>query len=167
MKIILSEKRKAMYTIIIKPHHLLDILKLYGKGLEVFVPDPSYGHDFYKAANKIVNRELEFVIFTIHGDDICKPCKYNRAGTCTDRVSVTSSEQKENHNREIDAVLFRELGLEHGKIYHFRQILTLLNQKLTYEVFKSAWPRANSEELDFRFSNALLGLKKVSRSYAG
>jgi hypothetical protein len=163
----ITGKRKAMNRITIKPHHLLDILKLHGKGLDVFVPDPSYGHDFYKVANKIVNHEVEFVIFTVHGDDICKPCKYNKENSCTDQVTKTSNEWKEHHNKEIDSILFDILGLEYDRTYSFEQLLSLLNQKLNYEVFKKAWPRASKEELDFRFDYALLGLIKVSQSYSG
>ena len=37
--------------IIIKPHHFIDIIKLYGAGIERFVPDEPMGHDFYKVAN--------------------------------------------------------------------------------------------------------------------
>ena len=34
-------------VIVIKPHHLLDIFKLYGKGIENFIPDKNYNHNFY------------------------------------------------------------------------------------------------------------------------
>lgn len=34
-------------SLVIKPHHLLDIFKLYGRGVETFVPDDKYKHDFY------------------------------------------------------------------------------------------------------------------------
>ena len=40
--------------IVIKPHHLIDIMKLYGAGVEHFVPDELYQHDFYKVANHII-----------------------------------------------------------------------------------------------------------------
>lgn len=156
-----------MNTITIKPHHLLDILKLYGKGLDVFVPDPAYGHDFYKIANQIVAHEVGCFKFTIHGDDICKPCNYNKDNSCTDYVSKTSEERKENHNQKIDSVLVDSLGLECDKIYSFEQVLTLLNQKLNCEVFKSAWSQANKEELNFRCKYTLLGLEKASQLYAG
>lgn len=29
---------------VIKPHHFMDIIKLYGGGIQVFVPDTDYGH---------------------------------------------------------------------------------------------------------------------------
>lgn len=51
--------------IVIKPHHLIDIMKLYGAGVEHFVPDESYQHDFYKVANCIIENldtELQFTI---------------------------------------------------------------------------------------------------------
>lgn len=37
-----------------KPHHLIDIIKLYGAGVEHFVPDELYQHDFYKVANLMI-----------------------------------------------------------------------------------------------------------------
>ena len=43
-----------MEEILIKPHHFVDIIKLYGSGIEVFVPDEKMGHDFYKVANEII-----------------------------------------------------------------------------------------------------------------
>ena len=44
-----------MNEIIIKPHHFIDIIKLYGSGIEKFVPDERMGHDFYKIANEIID----------------------------------------------------------------------------------------------------------------
>jgi hypothetical protein len=38
----------------IKPHHFLDIIKLYGRGIEKFVPDQDYHHHFYAVANEII-----------------------------------------------------------------------------------------------------------------
>ena len=32
----------------------MDIIKLYGGGIQVFVPDTDYGHDFYRAANEMI-----------------------------------------------------------------------------------------------------------------
>lgn len=52
--------------IVIKPHHLIDIMKLYGAGVEHFVPDELYQHDFYKVANHIIENldtELQFTIY--------------------------------------------------------------------------------------------------------
>lgn len=151
-----------MNCITVKPHHLLDILKLHGKGLAIFVPDPIYGHNFYKLANMVVNHEVDSIIFTIHGDDICKPCKYNINNQCTDRVSKTSIESKESHNKSIDTILLELLNLETDRVYKFIDILSLLDKKLSYEIFEKAWAHANKEELDFRFDYTVKGLKNLN-----
>lgn len=44
-----------MDSILIKPHHFIDIIKLYGSGIDRFVPDEKMGHDFYKVANEIID----------------------------------------------------------------------------------------------------------------
>ena len=44
-----------MNSILIKPHHFIDIIKLYGSGIDRFVPDEKMGHDFYKVANEIID----------------------------------------------------------------------------------------------------------------
>ena len=41
----------------------MDIIKLYGGGIQVFVPDTDYGHDFYRAANGIIeNRQQQIKV---------------------------------------------------------------------------------------------------------
>ena len=64
-----------MNSILIKPHHFIDIIKLYGSGIDRFVPDEKMGHDFYKVANEIIDNPSVDLKLTIDGDDICKPCK--------------------------------------------------------------------------------------------
>ena len=44
-----------MNSILIKPHHFIDIIKLYGSGIDRFVPDEKMGHDFYNVANEIID----------------------------------------------------------------------------------------------------------------
>lgn len=39
---------KETFMIIIKPHHLIDIIKLYGAGVEYFVPDEFFNTIFIK-----------------------------------------------------------------------------------------------------------------------
>lgn len=59
----------------IKPHHFMDIIKLYGSGLNEFIPDQVYQHDFYLVANEIVNNHQVELTLTDGEDDICRPCK--------------------------------------------------------------------------------------------
>ena len=56
-----------MQTILIKPHHFIDIIKLYGAGIEKFVPDEKMGHDFYKVANMIIDNPLITLKLTVYG----------------------------------------------------------------------------------------------------
>ena len=61
---------------VIKPHHFMDIIKLYGGGIQVFVPDTDYGHDFYRAANEIIGNHRIQIKVTSGADDICGPCRF-------------------------------------------------------------------------------------------
>lgn len=71
----------------IRPHHFMDMIKLYGKGIDVFVPDTDYNHDFFSVANKIVLNHDELVTITLKADTICTPCKYiGEDGACLDVI---------------------------------------------------------------------------------
>lgn len=76
-----------METMIIKPHHFIDIFKLYGSGIEEFVPDIKMGHNFYLIANKIMQNPYLDCRLTIGGDDICQPCHYYQNHQCQDIIS--------------------------------------------------------------------------------
>ena len=65
-------------VIVIKPHHLLDIFKLYGKGIENFIPDKNYTHNFYLIGNAVIRNEVNKIRFT-YSYDCAIPC----AGACT------------------------------------------------------------------------------------
>lgn len=43
-----------MDSILIKPHHFIDIIKLYGSGIDRFVPDEKMGHDFIRLPMKLL-----------------------------------------------------------------------------------------------------------------
>lgn len=146
----------------VKPHHLLDILKLYGKGIEVFVPDENYGHDFYRIANLIVQKNVSKIIFTKYEDDICLPCKYNLDKQCSDKLGNTTN-SKQQHNLKIDTQLIKHLDIVEEKEIPFPEVIAMLNAKLSYNVFKQAWKHADNEEIDFRFTYAMEGLKKINQ----
>ena len=55
-------------VIVIKPHHLLDIFKLYGKGIENFIPDKNYNHNFYLIGNAVIRNEVNKIRFTYSYD---------------------------------------------------------------------------------------------------
>lgn len=72
------------------------------------------------------------------------------------------TESKESHNKNIDTSLLEILNLETDKVYKFIDILSLLDKKLSYEIFEKAWAHANKEELDFRFNYTVKGLKNLN-----
>lgn len=154
-----------MESIKIKPHHLLDILKLHGKGIEEFVKDIEFGHDFYKVANEIINLEVSEVIFTRDCDDICEPCKYRRDNECSDYVSFLDNYSKDKLNKEIDDKLFKLLGLKEKESYKIEGIFKLLMKNLSYSLFEEVWEHANEDELEFRFVYTIMGTFKVLEKY--
>lgn len=88
--------------ITIKPHHFIDIIKLYGSGITCFVLDETMGHDFYRIANRILQNPDCPIALTIAGDDICKPCK-KYLGNCQDSLNhISGFTSKDVYNRTLD-----------------------------------------------------------------
>lgn len=84
----MEKKECRVDEIIIKPHHFIDIIKLYGAGIERFISDEFMGHDFYKVANELIDHPTINVKLTVY-DGICRPCKkYN--GRCVDALTSIS-----------------------------------------------------------------------------
>ena len=149
-----------MENIRIKPHHFLDILKLHGKGLDHFLPDTDYNHDFYKIANQIIGGEPDTITFTLENYDICLPCKYNGGTCCTDTVGRTSL-SKHSHNMDIDKSLIDTLNLEEGKEYSFYETIDLIKDRITINAYRTAWPEADGDEINFRYKYGMIGLGKI------
>lgn len=91
-----------MNEILIKPHHFMDIIKLYGSGIEKFLPDEKMGHDFYKVANEIISNPTVILKLTIYGDDICKPCKKYQNQCVDDLTHITGYTSKDTYNITLD-----------------------------------------------------------------
>lgn len=115
--------------ILIKPHHFMDIIKLYGAGIEVFVPDTDYGHDFYRAANQIVgDRETELKL-TVNADDICGPCQYLEQGLCGDHIGhIEGVTSKDQYNKMLDGRILKALGMSEGEICTAGELCERLDQ---------------------------------------
>jgi len=90
--------------IIIKPHHFLDVIKLYGKGIERFVPDEEYNHNFYSVANEIISNHQVPIQIALGEDDICSPCKYlDENGICIDKIDhIIGICSKDEFNKILD-----------------------------------------------------------------
>ena len=126
-----------MNSILIKPHHFIDIIKLYGSGIDRFVPDEKMGHDFYKVANTIIHNPDVTLRLTIYGDDICKPCKkYNNI--CTDALHhILGFTSKDIYNQTLDTRIISLYSLS-KETYTAKELCDILletNQNI-YEVWK-------------------------------
>ena len=110
-------------VIVIKPHHLLDIFKLYGKGIENFIPDKNYNHNFYLIGNAVIRNEVNKIRFTYSYDDICKPCYYLKNSVCSDYFSANEVDiNKNKFNEKLDIRLMKLLNLKFDETYEFKNI---------------------------------------------
>ena len=91
-----------MNEILIKPHHFIDIIKLYGSGITHFVPDEKMGHDFYKVANEIISNPTVNLKLTVYGDDICKPCKKYQKKCIDSLTHILGYTSKDDYNITLD-----------------------------------------------------------------
>lgn len=80
----------------------MDIIKLYGSGIEEFVPDLKMKHDFYRIANVVIKNPNIKLRLTIEGDDICKPCvQYYHI--CKDQINhIPTITSKDEYNQLLD-----------------------------------------------------------------
>jgi hypothetical protein len=148
----------------IKPHHLLDIFKLYGAGFESFVPDPLYGHDFYKVGNLILKNPNVLVKFTSNSDDICKPCKYNINDKCSDVIQNNPKKylSKNLWNKTIDTRLMEHLSISEGTEMTAIDYCNLALKKLDESAIKKIWKERPAAETKNRVKLLRLGLTKFS-----
>lgn len=154
--------------LVIKPHHLLDIFKLYGKGVEKFVPDERYNHDFYRVGNRVIENRVRSVEFTCGNDDICRPCVCLKQGVCGDRFVYRGVEHNKNsYNEELDRRLIDRLGLEAGREYEFTDIIDLLNGNLSLDLIGFVWSGKSCEENESRYEDTRRGIEKYLLRHGG
>lgn len=116
-----------METILIKPHHFMDIIKLYGTGIHNFVPDEKMGHDFYKVANTIIHNPDVTLRLTIYGDDICKPCKKYH-DICIDALHhIPGCTSKDIYNQTLDTRIISLYSLS-KETYTAKELCDILSQ---------------------------------------
>jgi len=147
--------------ILMKPHHFLDIIKLYGAGLEKFIPDIERGHDFWKIGNMVLeNPDLIFRL-TAGNDSICVPCKFNEKEKCIDVVEIDLGEMpKDEFNKAIDGNIFRKLGIEEGAVFSAREFCRLAKEKLGKEDIFEIWNQKSEAETEKRCEMLFAGFEK-------
>lgn len=124
-----------MNSILIKPHHFIDIIKLYGFGIDRFVPDEKMGHDFYKVANEIIDNPSVDLKLTIDGDDICKPCKKYHEQCIDPLTHIQGYTSKDVYNKTLDKRIIKLYNLN-DEYYTAKQLCSIIqnNKEYIFEV---------------------------------
>ncbi|MBS5111358.1 MAG: DUF1284 domain-containing protein [Coprobacillus cateniformis] len=145
--------------IIIKPHHFMDIIKLYGSGIEVFVPDEKMQHDFYKIANEIIKNPQVKLSLTIDADDICQPCVQCINGICDDGLPKTLGNiKKDDYNKRLDQRLIDYLRLNLKEQYTALTLCRIMYEKK--DIIFKVWLEEDDKITQRRFELFQLGAKK-------
>lgn len=150
-----------METITIKPHHLLDIYKLHGAGINHFVPDEAYGHDFFRVGNLILNHEVSHIVFTVDADMICIPCRFCQDGICTDTFLHNGVETiKDRYNRNLDKTVLKLLGAGECVAYGYKEVLRLLERHVSERFIAQVWNENSGADNLMRYRNIRIGIDK-------
>jgi hypothetical protein len=156
--------RRGNYQLIrIKPHHFLDIIKLYGRGIKKFVPDPDYHHHFYSVANEIIGNPGVQIELTIDADDICTPCKYlGEDGICVDSIHhIKGIDSKDAWNKIIDQRIIGFTGSLEKPTYsalEYCEMLYSIKERI-FDIWKEETDSAQSD----RFNAFCAGAEKYLR----
>ena len=139
----------------------MDIIKLYGSGVEKFKADKKYGHDFYRIGNLISKNPNVVIHIIVKADDICKPCKFLKKDRCTDSITRTlGCISKQNWNEAIDKSILKTLGLKEGGQLTAIKFCQLAKEKLRAADIRKIWKERPAEEIKSRIKNLMSGLEK-------
>lgn len=152
--------------ILLKPHHFLDTIKLYGLGLNLFVPDSRYGHNFYKVGNSILKNPQSIIILTTKADDICKPCKFLKKSKCADKMRSFVYSSKEEWNQIVDKKILKRLNLNEENGLTALEFCKLANQKLNSKIISEIWRERPKKETKRRIKYLLRGLDRYIEKFS-
>lgn len=145
--------------ITIKPHHFLDIIKLYGAGIENFVPDENRHHDFYKVANQIIHDQNTQLKLTIHTDDICEPCRCHIENKCIDELNtIEGYDYKDDYNHVLDNRMIKYFHLDMKQTYTAYELCTIYYKQK--ENIMKVWIDENTQQTQKRYDLFCLGAQK-------
>ena len=158
------EKNK---TTTIKPHHFLDIIKLFGSGLDRFVPSTEYGHDFWKVGNEILENPHILLKLSVDNDAICIPCKFNDGSKCSDTTVVGSEKMsKDAWNKIIDNRLLEVLNLKNGDTLSALEFCMLAKKNISREDIFEIWKEKPVEITEKRANLLFAGIEKYIRKFS-
>lgn len=152
--------------IFIKPHHFLDIIKLYGSDIQHFIPDPRYNHNFYAIGNLILKSPHVRIILTLKADDICKPCRFQKKGQCTDKIKDNAYISKEEWNQIIDQRIVKVLDFNKKNTFTSLEFCKLANLKLTPKIILEIWKERPVREIKSRIKFLIKGLNKYIKKFS-
>lgn len=147
-----------MTKIIIKPHHFMDIIKLYGSGINHFVPDEKMGHDFYRIANIILENHDVLLRLTTEADDICRPCYMCQNHKCIDEVHIGHYQSKNDYNHMLDEQLIDILKLNKEKEYTATELCQCMFEH--HDCIFQVWHEENQDITQKRHDLFVLGAQK-------
>ena len=117
-----------MDTMMLRPHHLLDIVTAFGAGAR-FEPHP-YGHAVHTCAEIVLNDLDTKVRFVVGADFICEPCVHLVGGRCDDLLSqLDPPVSKQDYNDDLDRRVISHLGIREGDVMTVRQFLATARQR--------------------------------------
>ncbi len=142
---------------LLRPHHLLDIITEYGAGT-TFAPHP-YGHAVHTCAEIVLN-DLDIPIeFIIAADFICAPCVHLVDGVCDDVVDFFDPPRsKHEYNNFVDRRLFAHLQMQEGDALTVREFLQVVCRRFAGLPEICAHPGCPVEE---RQANLRAGLQRL------
>ena len=127
-----SERRAGSEVTRLKPHHFVDIITSFGRGVP-FTPHP-YGHALHSVAERIVADRDALIEVELGADDICGPCVHNVGGACDDTIDTSfrpaAPASKEAWNRRLDRRWSERLGLRPGDRLTARTFCAKLRDQL-------------------------------------
>ena len=142
----------------LRPHHILDIISAYGKGIE-YQPHP-YGHSLHIVAPRLLSSLDMKIKLVLNADDICEGCEHLLPdGKCKDVLAQLSpSPSKQAYNDVLDSRLFDDLSIEPDSVITTREYLKAVNKKVPGIEKICTHPKENQQE---RLNGLVSGLIKL------
>lgn len=142
----------------LRPHHILDIISAYGKGIE-YQPHP-YGHSLHIVAPRLLSKLDQKIKLVLSADAICEGCKHLLPdGQCEDVLAqLTPSPSKQAYNDLLDSRLFDDLRIEPNAMITTGEFLFEVNKKLPGIEKICTHPKEDQQE---RLNGLISGLIKL------
>jgi hypothetical protein len=141
---------------ILRPHHVLDIITGLGKGVH-YNPHP-YGHSQHLVVARLLADPTQPITFVLGADDICAGCRHLQANhTCDDVLAqLDPPPSKQAYNDTLDGRLFPLLGIQPGNVLPLPEYLARVGTLLPGLVLVCSHP---GEDRAHRLAGLQAGLR--------